>query len=278
MGSDSIEGNRRQTMEGTRSIDVDERKNRWSLCGTTALVTGGTKGIGHAIVEELALLEARVHTCSRNETELEKCLEEWRNLKFDVTGSVCDVSSREEREKLMKSVSSIFHGKLNIFINNAGTFITKPVVDCTAEDYSFIMSTNFESAFHLSQLAHPLLKASKRGNVVLISSIAGTVALPGLSIYSASKGAMNQLTKNLACEWANDNIRTNCIAPGGILTPMVQPLMNDEIERKIAASVPLARMGEPEEVASLAAFLCLPAASYITGQIISVDGGFTVLG
>lgn len=256
---------------------VNATEMRWSLRGTTALVTGGTKGIGHAIVEELAAFGATVHTCSRNEAELKKCLHEWEKMKFSVTGSVCDVSCRAEREKLMKTVSATFQGKLNILINNAAALLYKPVVDLTAEECIFIMTTNFESAFHLSQLSHPLLKASGNGSVILISSIAGRVALPGLSIYSASKGAMDQLTRNLACEWAQDSIRTNCIAPGYIKTPLVQSKLDDEdFLAKENSRIPLGYIGEPKDVAPVVVFLCMPGASYINGQIIYVDGGRTV--
>ncbi|XP_073009898.1 noroxomaritidine/norcraugsodine reductase-like isoform X2 [Typha latifolia] len=255
-------------------MEKSNRAQRWSLAGTTALVTGGTKGIGHAIVEELAELGAVVHTCSRNEAELNKCLQKWADMDLLVTGSVCDVSSRAERERLMERVRSIFHGKLTILINNAGTGIVKPTLDCTAEDYSYLMATNLESSFHLSQMAHPLLKASGRGSIVFISSIAGLVAVKNLSIYSATKGALNQLTKSLACEWANDNIRTNCVVPGPIATPLIQVVLDDEeIKAKEVLRVPLGRIGEPEEVASLTAFLCMPVASYINGQVICVDGG-----
>ncbi|KAM0931980.1 putative oxidoreductase [Dioscorea sansibarensis] len=183
-------------------------------------------------------------------------------------------ASRDDCKKLMERVSAMFHGKLNILVNNACTISLKPAVDLTAEDYSLTMSTNFESAFHLSQLAHPLLKASGSTSIVFISSIAGLVGGTQLSLYSATKGAMNKLMKNLACEWAKDNIRCNCIAPGHINTPLRSSVLeNREFFDKELSLIPLGRIGEPEEVASLTAFLCLPIASYITGQVICIDGG-----
>ncbi|KAI9089709.1 hypothetical protein K1719_029002 [Acacia pycnantha] len=118
----------------------------------------------------------------------------------------------------MGIVASIFQGKLNILVNNVGKYLIKETTDYTAEEVSSIMSTNFESAYHLSQLAHPLLKASGCGSIVFISSIAGVKAMPLLSAYAASKGAMNQVTKNLAMEWAKDNIRVNMVAPGPVMT------------------------------------------------------------
>lgn len=121
---------------------------------------------------------------------------------FKVTGSVCDLLHREQRENLIETVSSVFHGKLNILVNNAGMAIHKEAVDFTADDISTIMVTNFESGYNLCQLAYPLLKASGNGSIVFNSSILSAVAISLSAIYSASKGAINQVTRNLACEWA----------------------------------------------------------------------------
>ncbi|PIA40440.1 hypothetical protein AQUCO_02500266v1 [Aquilegia coerulea] len=259
-----------------------EEKNtnkRWSLQGMTALVTGGSKGIGHAIVEELASLGASVYTCARSETQLNQVIEEWKELGFRVTGSVCDISVRQQREKLMEDVSSIFNGKLNIFVSNVGTSILKPTTEYTAEDFSFLMNTNFESCYHLCQLAHPLLKASGNGNIVFISSVAGLSGFFSGTIYAASKGALIQLTRTLACEWAKDNIRINTIAPGLIRTPMVEEgIKATEMLDGFLSRTPLRRLGEPSDVSSMVAYFCLPAASYITGQVICVDGGILVNG
>ncbi|KAH1220311.1 Tropinone reductase [Glycine max] len=260
--------------------NFDSKSSRWSLQGMTALVTGGSKGIGYAIVEELAQLGATVHTCARNEAELNKSLNEWNTKGYRVTGSVRDVASRAERQDLIARVSNEFNGKLNILVNNVGTNIQKETLDFTEEDFTFLVNTNLESCFHLSQLAHPLLKASEAANIILISSIAGVVASNIVSVvYGATKGAMNQMTKHLACEWAKDNIRTNCVAPGPIRTPLGDKHFKEEkLNNSLIARTPLGRIGEAEEVSSLVAFLCLPAASYITGQTICVDGGLTVNG
>ncbi|KAL8092261.1 tropinone reductase homolog [Apium graveolens] len=250
---------------------------RWSLVGITALVTGGTRGIGQGIVEELAGFGASIYTCSRSQNDLDQRLEEWNSKGYTVAGSVCDLQLRSQREQLMKSVASAFGGKLNILVNNAGIIVVKETTEFTAEDFSSIMGTNFEASYHLCQLAHPLLKASGTGNIVFISSVAGVVALPTASIYSSSKGAINQLTKNLACEWAKDNIRVNGVAPWVIRTQLIEQIKEEDLQGMVSRT-PLRRPGELNEVSSLVAFLCLPAASYITGQIICVDGGHTVCG
>ncbi|KAL0418106.1 UNVERIFIED_CONTAM: Tropinone reductase, chloroplastic [Sesamum radiatum] len=146
------------------------------------------------------------------------------------------------------------------------------MVDFTSKEVSMLMGTNFESAFHMCQLAYPLLKASGAGSVVFTSSVSGFVSLKYMSVHGASKGAINQLTKNLACEWARDGIRVNAVAPWYIKTSMVeQVLSNKEYLKEVFDRTPMRRLGDPMEVSSVVAFLCLPASSFITGQIVCVD-------
>ncbi|KAL3692956.1 hypothetical protein R1sor_006607 [Riccia sorocarpa] len=264
---------------GTNMAENGSTASRWRLHEKTALVTGATKGIGKAIVEELLGLGAKVYACARSESDLQKCLNEWKGSGHLVHGSTSDVTKEDSRVQLVKQVSETFNGKLDILVNNVGTNVKKPTVDYSADDYSFLFSTNLESAFRLNQLAFPLLRSAGSSSIVNVSSVAGVTGMDLGTIYPMCKAAMNQMAKNLGCEWAKYGIRVNSVSPWFIDTPLAQEVLADQAYYDaIIGRTPLRRIGEPHEVASTVAFLCLPASSYITGQNITIDGGFTASG
>ena len=244
---------------------------RWNLKNKLALVTGGTKGIGQGIAEELITHGAIVICTSRSITRT-------NNNGDNPLYIQSDASLSDDRAKLVEIIKTRF-GRLDILVNNVGTNIRKKTPEYSDEELDFLLRTNLISAFSLARDLYPLLKKSDSTSVVNISSVAGLKHVRTGSIYGLTKGALNQLTRNLAGEWGHDGIRVNAVAPWYINTPLArQVLKDDDYRNEVLSRTPMGRIGEIEEVASLVAFLCLPAASYITGQIIAVDGGFTIKG
>jgi len=195
--------------------------------------------------------------------------------------SVADVSTTEGRKTLVDAAVEAFGGKLNVLVNNVGTNIThKATVDVTDEDFDFIMRTNLQSAFSLSRDLYPALKESGDGCVIFSSSVAGgPTAMRSGPLYASTKAAMNQIAKNLACEWGKDNIRVLSLAPWYTATPLAMRfLSNKEYESMVLSRTPMGRVAQPEEVARVMAFLASPAASYMTGATVTVDGGYSSMG
>ncbi|MEJ8802306.1 SDR family oxidoreductase [Pontibacter sp. H249] len=249
--------------------------SRWLLTGKKAVVTGGSKGIGEAIVDEFIALGAEVLAVARKPEDLEK-LHERHSKRLNTL--VADVSTQNGRQKVLQAVQELWTD-LDILVNNVGTNIRKPTAEYSEEEYDFVMNTNLRSAFNLNQLLYPELKKCGQGNIIHVTSVAGLTHVRTGSIYGMTKAALTQLTKNLAAEWAQDGIRVNAVAPWYINTPLAQAvLQNKEYADAVISRTPMQKIGNPEDVSAAVAFLCMPAAAYITGQTLAIDGGFTING
>ncbi len=250
----------------------------WSLEGQRAVVTGATSGIGLATARELAALGAEVVVVARKAAAVDAVVEALRGEGRQAHGCAADVSTPEGRRAVREGVAAL-GGGLHVLVNNVGTNIRAPTADYPVESLRQLMAANVESAFGLCQLLHPLLKASQ-GAIVNVSSIASrTVVRTSTAAYSMTKGAVDSMTDFLAVEWGADGIRVNAVHPWYIRTQLTEPVLADEARRaRILDATPLGRIGDPEDVARVIAFLAMPAAAHVSGAHVPVDGAFERVG
>ncbi|WP_375417576.1 SDR family oxidoreductase [uncultured Hymenobacter sp.] len=250
----------------------------WTLTGRRALVTGGTKGIGYAVADELLSLGAEVLIVARNANDVAAAVAGWTARGLPATGLAADLAAPIGQAAVFQHLQAQAQG-LDILVNNVGTNIRKPFLEFTPADYERLFQVNLFSTLALCQLLYPLLKASGHGAIVNVGSVAGQIDVRTGPPYAMTKAALAQLSRNLAVEWAPDGIRVNTVSPWFTRTPLTEDVLaRPGFLDQIQARTPLRRVAEPREMAAAVAFFCLPGASYITGQNLVVDGGMTAQG
>jgi NAD(P)-dependent dehydrogenase (short-subunit alcohol dehydrogenase family) len=246
----------------------------FAVPGKVALVTGAAGGIGRVLAASLAEAGATVATQDLT-PELAQQAADFVTAAggkaVPVAGNLADVAAC--RRIVQETVDAA--GRLDILVNCAATNRRKPIVEVTEDDFDFIAAVNIKGLYFLSQAAYPHMKQQGGGKIVNISSINPFFALDNVSVYGLTKGAVVQVTKVMAVEWAPDNIQVNCIAPGFMMTPLSKPVWADESRAKwFRTRIPQRRPGLPEELVGLTLLLSSEASSYITGQTFIADGGF----
>lgn len=240
------------------------------LKGKTAVVTGGTRGIGLAIAKKYLENGANVAIAGSREETVEKALSQLQDYKDNVMGIWPDLCNPEEVASAFASVKERF-GSLDILANNAGISSRTSIYDYTLEEFSKILDINLKAVFVCSQAAARIMKEQGSGVIINTSSMVAEYGQPSGCGYPATKFAVNGITKSLARELAKDGIRVNAVAPGVTKTDMVAALPKELVDR-ISAGIPLGRPGEPEDVANAFLYLASDMASYVTGIVLRVDG------
>ena len=241
---------------------------------TVTIVTGAASGMGRATALLLAALGSRVHAVDRDGRGSEKTADATGGRSY--VGSVadsafCAATARDVAER---------DGRIDVLVNAAGVIVRSPAHETSDEDWRRIFSVNVDGVFFMSRAVIPTMLAASRGAIVNFGSVWGDVGSAGHSAYAATKGAVHQLTRSMALEHARDGIRVNAVCPGEIRTPMlaserVTPPTPEELDALADATVPMGRLGEPEEVAEVVAFLASDASGYMTGATVAVDAGYS---
>lgn len=248
----------------------------FDLSDRVALVTGGSKGLGKAMAIALAEAGAHVALYGRDKTDLMAVKEILEGFGRRADIYVVNVLNQAEIVDAVKETVATF-GQVDILVNNAGVNVRKPVLEISPEEWDLVIDTNLKGYLLMAQAVVPHMLSIGRGKVINMASILGSVALPAQVAYASSKGGVIQMTKVMALEWARQGIQVNAIGPTYFETPLVAQLRNDpERYNFIVDRTPMARWGQPEELAGVVVFLASRASDFVTGQTIFVDGGWTI--
>jgi 2-deoxy-D-gluconate 3-dehydrogenase len=247
-------------------------ESQFSLAGKKALITGSSKGIGAAIAQALAHAGADIVLVGRTKESLEATKSSIANTGRKVEIVLCDVSSPEAIKEAFASVAEL---KVDILINNAGSISRAPAAETEMQDWNRIIDTNLNSVFQISQACGRAMIAKGSGTIINIASLLSFQGGINVPAYTASKHGVAGITKALANEWGSRGVTVNAIAPGYISTDNTAALRADaDRNASILARIPVGRWGNPDDIASVAVFLASPAARYINGEVLTVDGGW----
>jgi 3-oxoacyl-[acyl-carrier protein] reductase len=240
-----------------------------------AIVTGAGRGIGHAIALRFAREGARVASVSRTEANAKKTADEINAARADSAKAYAvDIANHADVQKVGAQILEDF-GRVDVLVNNAGVTRDGLSMRMSTQDWDTVIDTNLKGAFNFAQAVMRSMIKQRSGRIINISSVSGLTGNAGQAIYAASKAGLIGLTKSLARELASRGITENAIAPGFIVTDMTGAL-SEEVKQTIMAKIPLAKLGQPDDIAAAVAFLASPEANYITGQVITVDGGMVM--
>jgi 2-deoxy-D-gluconate 3-dehydrogenase len=246
------------------------------LEGRVAIVTGGGRGIGRSVALRLAEAGADVCVTARTESQLRETADRIRACGRSALAVAADASDAAAVSRVVERARQELGG-LHLLVNNAGMELAKPLLDTAEDEYDRLMATNVKSMFLFTKAAGPHFIGQKFGRIVNMASVGAFTAAPNQSVYHLSKAAVAHFTRAMAIEWARHGIAVNAVAPGWTRTELISHLLEDrEKLARYLKSIPMRRLGEPDDIAPMVAFLCSDLAAYMTGAVVVIDGGLIV--